>query len=54
MLTDDECYEMWHAGGELSDTIRLIYKTGYDDGQADKIAETLDDFEVIDGEQENK
>ena len=35
MLTDDECYEVWHAGGELLDTIRLIYKTGYDDGQMD-------------------
>jgi hypothetical protein len=35
MLTDDECLEMWQTKGELFDTIRLIYKTGYDDGQMD-------------------
>jgi len=50
MLTDDECLEMWRTEGELFDTIRLIYKTGHTDGQIDKIAEILSDFEVIDGE----
>ena len=49
MLTDDECLELWQTKGELFDTIRLIYKTGYDDGQMDKMVELLDDFEVIDG-----
>lgn len=54
MLTDDECLEIWHVEGELCDTIRLIYKTGYDDGQMDKMAQTTTDFEVIDGEQKDK
>lgn len=35
MLTDDECLEMWRTESELFDTIRLIYKTGYEAGQMD-------------------
>jgi len=50
MLTDDECLALWHTEGELFDTIRLIYKIGYDDGQMDKMAEEFDNLEVTDGE----
>jgi len=41
-LTDDECLEMFQAGGELCDTIRLIYKVGYDDGQIDMVTASIE------------
>jgi len=49
MLTDDECYDLWKAGGySLLNSIQLIYKTGYDDGQIDMVNQkTLEDFEEI-------
>ena len=40
-LTEDECYEIWRAVDDLIETIRLIYKTGYDDGQTDMLTEQL-------------
>ena len=50
MLTDEECYELWKAGGfSLVESIRLIYKTGYDDGQIDLLNQRVldEDFEEI-------
>lgn len=50
MLTDEECYEIWKAGGHsLLNSIQLIYKTGYDDGQIDMINQKIldEDFEEI-------
>jgi hypothetical protein len=50
MLTDDECYELWRAGGHsLLHTLQLIYKTGYDDGQIDMVNQKIsdEDFEEI-------
>jgi hypothetical protein len=51
MLTDDEYLDLFKANGELTNTLRTIYELGYAAGSA---IEIINDFEVIDGEQENK
>ena len=33
MLSEDECYELWHSKNDLVETIRLIYETGFNAGQ---------------------
>ena len=33
MLSEDECYELWHSKNGLVETIRLIYETGFNAGQ---------------------
>jgi len=35
MLTDEECLDLWKTEQELFDTIRFIYKSGYEEGQMD-------------------
>ena len=50
ILCEKECYELWKAGGfSLVESIRLIYKTGYDDGQIDLLNQRIldEDFEEI-------